>query len=516
MARTRLFSVVRQALASTGIATRRGPTALSRRQALLLGGAAALAGCAPLGGSVSRGPDIAILGGGAAGLTTAYRLGRAGVPATLYEGSARFGGRMYTRRDFNAEGMFCELGAELVDTPHVQLANLAAELGIALQRLEPEGSHRQEMFFFGGRLRTEREMLHEGKGAFVPVARRIAADQKMLTDAAGDWTARARAIDGMSLAAYLRQFRGRAAAWVLDLIDVAYHGELGLPTDQLSALVLVDGIGTDVDAELSLFGDSDEAFRISGGSSTLTDALAARLGDGIRRLPSHVLTSMRFDGGRFRLGFTTPAGRVEAAHDLVVMTMPFTKLREVEGLETLGLDPAKLRAIRELGYGDNAKVMVGTTSRPWDGPAAGLPVPSNGIFYAQDFQVVWDTSRGQPGTRGILTNFLAGVDDQAAAMATMQRGLRAVSPAIAGSLDTSNVASFFWARYPFAKGSYHAPRVGQVTTLMEVAPVPELDGRLLFAGEHTSTEFPGFMCGAIESGERAAAAILAGRRAMAA
>jgi monoamine oxidase len=38
--------------------------------------------------------------------------------------------------------------------------------------------------------------------------------------------------------------------------------------------------------------------------------------------------------------------------------------------------------------------------------------------------------------------------------------------------------------------------------------LPELDGRLIFAGEHTSGEFAGFMNGAVESGNRAAREIL--------
>ena len=134
---------------------------------------------------------------------------------------------------------------------------------------------------------------------------------------------------------------------------------------------------------------------------------------------------------------------------------------------------------------------------------------SSGEFYAPDFQVVWDTSRGQEGKRGILTNYLAGVQDTASALAGMRAGFAKISPAIAASLDESNTASFFWARYPFNKGSFSAPKLGQYTTLMEVSGTPELEGRLQFCGEHTSTEFPGYMCGGVESGERAAKAVLA-------
>src|SRR5262249_10470976 len=60
------------------------------------------------------GDSVAILGAGAAGLTAAYRLDKAGVRCEIFEASARTGGRMFTKHDFNQDGMFCELGGELV------------------------------------------------------------------------------------------------------------------------------------------------------------------------------------------------------------------------------------------------------------------------------------------------------------------------------------------------------------------------------------------------------------------
>ncbi len=62
--------------------------------------------------------------------------------------------------------------------------------------------------------------------------------------------------------------------------------------------------------------------------------------------------------------------------------------------------------------GQNAKIMVGTTSRVWRDPtpASGLPVPSNGSFCSDlGFQAFWETSRtASQGEAGILTNFLGG------------------------------------------------------------------------------------------------------------
>ena len=61
-----------------------------------------------------------------------------------------------------------------------------------------------------------------------------------------------------------------------------------------------------------------------------------------------------------------------------------------------------------------------------------------------------------------------------------------------------------WPTQEFMRGSYTCPLVGQATTVLEHCATPELKGRLLFVGEHTSANFSGFMCGAIESGNRVA------------
>jgi monoamine oxidase len=61
-----------------------------------------------------------------------------------------------------------------------------------------------------------------------------------------------------------------------------------------------------------------------------------------------------------------------------------------------------------------------------------------------------------------------------------------------------------WSKYRFALGSYSCLRPGHYTDFYGIEAQPELGGRLLFAGEHTSTAYSGFMNGAVESGLRAA------------
>jgi monoamine oxidase len=495
MARTPLFGALKRAMLQSGAS---GPRALSRRSFLAM--AAALAAC-----QGRPGGDVAIIGGGTAGLTAAFRLLNAGRAVTLYEASDRLGGRMFTRRDFNEDGQFCELGGELVDTNHTALRTLAGELGVEIQRVAPENG--QEFYHVDGRLYTQADMIGaDGQGAFARLAPRIAEDQAKLLDAEENWTDHARALDQVSLADYLARLSNLAPAWAREVLEIAYRGEFGLETRQQSALNLVDFISTETAHGFHVFGDSDEAFRIAGGSSSLPDALAARIGEPPRRL-RHVLTAIARGDVGVRLTFDSPEGAVTQEHAHVILALPFTKLRQVQGVDALGLEPEQLRAIRELGYGDNSKLMASTRTRPW--LTQRWPAPSVGAFYSDQFQLMWDTSRGQPGEHGIVTNFLQNAENRAAALNTLRRGLRRFSPASAEAIDEAKLAFMVWKQHPFTLGSYAGARVGQYTTLLENTATPSADGRIHFAGEHTSVDFLGFMNGAVESGERAAAALLA-------
>jgi monoamine oxidase len=432
MSRTPLFAAVKKALAHSfherGLAVPRA-SALSRRQMLRL--SAAVAGAAAFAPVLhlrafakEKGTQsIAIVGGGVAGLTAAYRLQEAGAKPVLFEGSSRFGGRMLTVYDFY-KGMFCELGGLFVDTGHEDLITLAGELGIEMQKLAGEG---EDLYYFGGAFHTPNDMIEAAKqtGAFAPIAEKIAADAEKLTDKDENWTEYAHELDQKSLKAYLDELRGKAEDWALDLLDVAYVGEYGLETEDQSCLNLVDFIATEMDQPFRIFGESDEAFRIKGGSSALIKALTTALDGKADMRLGHALTSLGTKDGKIELTFAAPEGARIESFDAAIITVPFTNLREVKGLESLDLGEEKMKCIQELGYGTNAKVINGTTSRVWRSAEAGFPAPSNGAFYADvGFQTLWEESRAQPGEAGIITNFLggkAGLAEENAALETFRR-----------------------------------------------------------------------------------------------
>ncbi len=522
MARTQLFARIRAAMTRARLALPDAPPlaprAITRRSALIL--MAAAAACTPKAGGAGAKGATAIVGGGTSGLVVAWRLANAGHATEIYEASGRTGGRMYTLRDFTPEGQFCELGGELVDSNHEALIKLCGELGLPIQRLRAENDASTDLFDIGGKTYTVTDLLdaEAHTGAFLPVAARIAADQAALLDQDENWTARALELDALPLSKYLDSLAGSAQPWVIDLLRLGYHGEYGIPIDQQSSLNLVDFIGVDTTASFAMFGDSDEAHRIAGGSSTLPETLTKRLGTPPLADRSvinlrHELTSIARDSEGFRLTFKGADGAaVEKTFERVVLALPFTRLREVKGLGGLGLSAEKMKAINELGYGVNAKLMVGTSSRPWHGSLNGLNVPLSGTFYSdRGFQIVWDTSAGQEGTGGILTNFMFGdraKGEETAALASLQKGLESFSPELAKALKPEVRTSFFWPNHPQTKASYAGCLVGQYAHFLEYAARAELNGRLLFAGEHTSSVSVGFMNGAVDAGERVSKELL--------
>ncbi len=519
MARTRNFALIKRAMvrAQRDLNIDFRPRALTRREALMLGAAAAASACASTGqggGKARAAEPVSVIGGGTAGLVVAYRLMQAGRTVTLYEASNRFGGRMFTQKNFTPEGLFCELGGELVDTGHKELIALTQELGLKIQRLAPEAAPDEDIYDIGGALYRTEDFLDPktGRGAFLPLAAKIAEDQAKLLDAEENWTDFARALDATSLKDYFETLRPLTKRWVIDALALSYHAEYGIPIERQSALNFVDFISAETDKEFAMFGDSDELFRIEGGSQSLPDALLKAIEGKVELKKGHTLRGVARAGEGLAFQFDGPQGaKIDIAAPRAVMALPFTRLREVAGIESLGLSDIKLKAIRELGYGDNAKIMTATRGRPWKTPSAKGFSFTGAVYSDRGFGIVWDASRGQTGEGGVLTNFMLSTPEEngvAAREALLDKGLAALSPAVGAALDTERRAVMLWGRHPQVKGSYAGPLIGQYTTLVEAGAPAELGGRLHFAGEHTSAAHMGFMNGAVESGERAAKEIL--------
>jgi monoamine oxidase len=472
------------------------------RRRLLQGTGAALvlAGCKSMPNPLlPKGEEVAIVGAGIAGLTAAWRLRQQGVRVRVYEAQNRVGGRMFSLANHFPDGQVVELGGELIDTSHLRLRALAAELGLPLDDLL-EGDTDRDTWYFDGRAIGEGEIVR----AFAPVAAAIERDLAATGD--GDYDYRDanpafRELDAISIAQWFD--RNGVDGWLRKLLDVAYTTEMGLECDEQSALNFLTFIGTEPDT-FKVFGESDERSHVRGGNDRVPKALAARMDDAIET--GDALEAVRADGDGFAISFRNGAATREVRAKQVILALPFTLLRQVR--IDVDMPEAKHRAISELGYGTNAKLMIGFGRRPWRDHGA------NGASMSDlAFQTTWETSRKQPGAAGILTNFTGGehgvelgegsaADQATRAVAELER----VFPGVAVARGARE-ARMHWPTQPWTLGSYACFRPGQWSALR--GAIGESVGGLHFAGEHCALETQGFMEGGCESGEIAAAAVAA-------
>jgi len=458
-----------------------------------------------------NGDKVFILGGGVSGLVAAYTLQKAGIQSVVYEGSSRLGGRVFTLENFNDEGMFCELGGELLDSDHTDTLTLAEELGLGIddfrsgdQGIEP--FH----FYFGGKHYYEKDLVEP----FKPMAKHFQEDLKdLFADPAtqvinySTATEKAKKLDLIPLSTYLDQMTD-VEEWVRELMRVAYIAEYGLEAEDQSAISLLM-LMPDMSPGFRPYGTSDECKRIKGGNSNLVKALLEKLKGKVDVHVDRRLTKIERNGSQFQLSFRSGDQHHTHIANQVICTIPFSILRSIEGIETLGLTPRKLACIREFGYGKNSKHMLGFNRRVWregDRKSTGL------TFTNLSSQCFWETSRSQPGTQGILTNFLGGQNaNQISSRDTVLQELELIYPG-AQSAFNGKETQFNWGEHAWSKGSYSSPKIGQMTQLMGCQAEPEFEGNLLFAGEHVSEAFIGFINGAVETGQNAAKMMAALRK----
>jgi monoamine oxidase len=410
---------------------------------------------------------------------------------------------MFTATNLLGDGLTTELGGEFIDTTHDEMLTLMAEFNLdRIDTMAAEvASLKSETYFINGRHYTQAQATR----AFVPLAKRISADYDSLGDVVNHKTEGGGGrFDRQSIAEYLDGLG--ATGWMRELLDAAYVTEYGLDANEQSALNFLFLIGTgELDGdELALLGESDERYKVVGGNQRIVDELAKRVEPQIQR--RHRLEAIRSKGEGFTLTFQRDGGSVDEDADVVILAIPFTMLREVK--MQVEMPAVKTKSIQELGYGTNAKVLIGFRNRPWQ--AQGY---SGDTYSDEPFQLAWDNSFLQKTASGGLTLFSGGKAATAIGEGTVEavadRLMAGVERAYPGATKARNgkQARFHWPTFPWTKGSYSCYKTGQWTTIAgaEAEPV----GNLFFAGEHCSVDFQGYMNGGAQSGADVAKSVMA-------
>lgn len=447
--------------------------------------------------------SIAILGGGIAGLHCAWTLKRMGIHATIYEATHRAGGRIYTLHDRFGPNLNTEAGGEFLDSNHEDMLQLATHFKLPLLDVTADQDHFEDsIFHFGDRLYGQKDLVE----AFRPIV-------DLLMDHRGRCgenydTAFARELDLRSLEEYLQSLP--CETWLKEMLTAAYVGEYGLDAGEQSSLNFLCLIGFPKDGFLPIFGESDERYKVIGGNQQIIYKLAEDLKDQIEY--GKPVTAIHQKGRGYSINFSE--GKAIKA-DIIVCTIPFTVLRNIE-LKIGEIDPVKLSCINELGYGQNNKLLLGMGQRIWRMGAR----PTRGYTYDNDIHTGWDNTHMQGNNEGKagFTVFLGGGQSLRLAAHTTKTNSH-------GKLDPDHLNQYIsrldniyagfsknflndhevitWTGNPFSQASYSCYKTGQWDSISgsEITPIRD---SFLFAGEHCSSLYQGFMNGGAETGRRAA------------
>ena len=435
-----------------------------------------------------QGQRVIVAGAGLAGLSAAHELARRGAAITLLDARARAGGRVWTIRDGLAAGQHGELGGEFIDEHHSRLRELAKAFDLPLVRVLPRGfTHRFH--------RADGEIVVSRSGPWKALRELLAPLIRRYQAVSGSDDAESiREMSTYSLRAYLRA--QAADADVHAMVD-STRGFFLAEAEEISVLPFV--------AQLADTGSPAQTpvYRIVGGNDRLIDALIAHTPAKV--LLGHQLQAVTQAADRVVARATDRRGLLqEIEGDALVIALPASTLRDVEITPALPED--QQRAIARLTYGCATKVVVQTA-------AEGLRARRAQAFATDGaLGAFWDATDGQPSGSPAIVHFLGG----GAASPTLAARARAWRGALLSDLCWLGLAgapviaqhAATWEDDPFARGGYAYADPG-----FDPAWKPLLSrraGRIVFAGEHTSENFQGYMEGAVESGQRAASELVRG------
>jgi monoamine oxidase len=466
--------------------------------------AAPLLGC---GSGQGHQPRIVIVGAGLAGLACAHRLRKAGHLAEVHEASERLGGRVWTIRDYFAEGQIAEHGGELIDSEHTAIRGIVSELGLELDNvIAAEKLGTRDIYWIDG----AQYPLAQARADYEAIRPALRRDLR----AAGYPTFHDRhttagvALDRMSVTDWIqRNVPGGVDSRLGRLLAIAYTIEFGAQCTDQSALNLLYLLGYSRPHRLQLFGTSNERFHVQGGNDLMVSGLAKRLRGQIRRGSRLVSIRRRASGGYFLAFDRRGGGTATVAADQVVLAIPFTVLRSSVDYSRAGFSRLKGEAIEELGMGSNSKLQLQFSDRHWRALGA-----NGGTYSDTGYQSTWEVTRAQPGRAGILVDYTGGRvgrhADAGSVRSAARRFLAQIDPVIGGLGGRWNgrVTLNDWSDDDLTLGSYAYYRVGQMTRFGGVERKPS--GACHFAGEQTAYTFQGYMEGAVRSGQRAAGEII--------
>jgi monoamine oxidase len=478
---------------------------LSRRAALRLLGAGAAATLIPKPargrvlrqGAGTRTTDIVIVGAGFAGLTAARALRAGGHKVVVLDARDRVGGRV---KPGKLAGATVDLGGQWVGEKQTRLRALLKEYGIATT---PQYATGRSLVEINGRILSgpgEDVSLGAAGDAALKVAlsriRALVSEVPLETP----WTApRAREWDAVTMAEWIeRQTGNRDARTMLRMmVEGLYTAE----PSQVSLLFFLSYVKSGGSLE-ELWGTEGgaQAYVVPGSMHQLAGRIGAELFDQL--VLGSPVTALAQDASGVTV--TSAAGSWRAGRVIVTIPLPLTARLLYEP----ALPPRRDALAQRSPMGSVIKYWVAYREPFWrrrglSGEVSSDRPPTDGFY------------DGSPpdASVGRLVGFIEAESALALTGRPMEERRRLVVARIAELLgpegaDPIDYVDNDWPAEAWTRGCYGAfMGPGTLTTLGPALCEPF--GRIHWAGTETSPVWSGYIEGAIASGERAAAEVMA-------
>jgi monoamine oxidase len=454
---------------------------------------------AGIGGQASgRRVDVVIVGAGLAGLMAARRLSAAGIPLLVLEASGRVGGRTYTCPA--ADGTLLDLGGQWVGPTQHRVLTLAEELGLTTFKT----------FDTGDNIQYRQGQLEPYSGA-IPTLDRVAAADLMeamlsLNTMAAEvpleapWQAEsAQTWDSQTVLSWCQtNVSSSEAQRLLELCVQAVFSIEPRDLSLLHFLFYVHSAGSLIEL-LGVTGGAQER-RFHQGAQSLSNRMAADLGPRVLlRTPVHTIAWNKSGVRVIGDGLEVPAQQA------IVSIPPSLAGR-------LRYQPAlpgyRDQLTQRIPMGTIIKVQCLYPDPFWR--AAGLTGQATSDSGA--VRITFDNSPEQ-GTPGVLLGFIDGEEGRIWGRQGRENRRAAVLDCLVRYFgkEAGNPIEYIeqcWAEEEYIRGGYAGYMPPGVWTAYGAA-LREPIGPIHWAGTETATVWSGYMDGALQSGERAAAEVAA-------
>ncbi|KAB8227033.1 flavin monoamine oxidase family protein [Aspergillus alliaceus] len=458
----------------------------------------------------TRDVDVAIIGAGLSGLAAAKDIAKAGKTFLILEARSRVGGRVLNAHLANGEVQ--ELGAEFVGPTQDRVLALADELGLTTYPTYTTG---KAILYRNGTVTPYDADL--ATGGLPPVSSEAQEELASLMteldalaselDVNAPWEhGNALLWDSMTLKSFFESRIGLQDSRLL--FDTAIRSILSTETEEPSLLYMLSYIAaagnqTTPGTITRLIGSKGAAqdSRVDGGTQLLAEKLAERLGRGNILLNSPV-REVKLQDGRYSV--RSDQVKVTARHVIIAMSPPMAGRISYDPL----LPAARDQLTQRMPMGSIGKA-IAIYPRPW-----WRELGFNGQVQS-DTGVIRATYDNTPASEGFgsIMGFIE---------ADEMRALDGVSEAEIKRHVTRDLINFFgpqaanvsqillqrWDLEEFSRGgpvAYCPPGL-----LSKYGPsLRNPAARIHFAGTETAPYWTGYMDGAIRSGERVAAEVVA-------